>query len=237
MTQNTAVDFAPPALLRYRAEAQRRRAAAFAAPRDIVSGITLMPITAASYSRLCATGNAFAYDRVPGAIDVRNFIWFHWPYFTTDPRRQSESRTECERAIAKTLRLPLLTLWRIGKNRRERRARIKALRVAKADKLISEIREVWRETFADAPPRGSGVYIGSTLEAQFVHLFGRELNWAPEYTSHYPLRQAYQLLRVIKASRSAGTYIEQDTQEDAIIAAVLLAEANCSPANTASAAA
>ena len=192
MTTDSDRPYYSDRLLRSRFDTQRRRAAAMCLPDDTVLGITLRPLTPASYSRLFAIGNAFLFGGLePTVDDIRNYIWFHAPGFTDDPRQAAAAKAGILGQLERYIFPPWLA-WRYSRAaQRTRRAAGYALAATK-------IAEIVNESFADIPPPGPpGPSIGATLEAQFIDVFAREYRWYPERTSNTPIRQLYQFLRCI----------------------------------------
>jgi hypothetical protein len=207
-----------PALLRSRSESSRRRAAAFGMSHDTVLGVTMRPITPASYSLMHATGSAFLFGKTPEITDVMGYVWFHSLRFTSDPRRVLAEKKRAHRDFYRgMISLPTL-LFSLPR----RRARIISERYAAGALKISEIVD---ESFADAPPpsNGESARVNSSLEGQLIDVFAREYGWDPDRTRHTPLRQLYQLLRCINAHHLGSAYIEFDREEASIIAAELSA--------------
>lgn len=183
-----------PELVAYRAEAAKRRAAAFCDAPDYVLGQEVCPLTPRTFSMLLAVGSHFVAGGRATEGDVRNYLWFHSPAWCHSGvpgwhRRKERALRPLVRQLASPVRRALglsLDLERYGA----------ALALAVAD-----IRRIIDEAFVDCPAGGGDGAAVASLEAQMVAAFAKELRWPAEQTRNTPLRQLFQLLRCLRASR------------------------------------
>lgn len=193
----------------YRAEASKRRAAAFCDAPDYVLGQEVRPLTPRTFSMLLAVDCHFIVGGRATEGDVRNYLWFHSPDWCHSgvagwQRRKAQAIRPLLRELASPIRRAMglpLDLARYGA----------ALALAVAD-----VRRLVEEAFADCPAgSGDGVAV-ATMEAQMVNTFAREYHWTAEQTRNTPLRQLFQLLRCLRASRGEDV---GDRGEQEILAA------------------
>ena len=198
-----------PALVEYREQAARRRAAAFCDARESVLGAHVLPITPRTYSMLYTSRSAFLFGGDPTHDDVINFVWFHSPLFVYPDHPEWKMR---KRKALRPLMLHMRQPWR-------------RLLMLKADSnyanaalaiAITEIRKMFEDAFADAPAASQKASAPiATLEAHFVHEFSATYNWSVEHTRNTPLKRIFQLYRCIVRSRGGEIC---DRKEEAILA-------------------
>jgi hypothetical protein len=198
-----------PALLEYRNAAARRRAEAFCdVPRDVL-GVSVRPVTPATFSALLAMRSPFVGRGTADAGDVAAFLWLHHPdHCHTGIAGWQDRKRRALAPLSFELRQP----WRkwVGM-RPDAQRQIAAVAIASA-----EITRMVEDAFADAPAAaGRPQKPLATLEAFFTHEMAVAYGWAPERTRHTPLAQLMQLHRCIRSAR--GQEITDDG-EDAIIA-------------------
>lgn len=198
------------AVLVHRHMQARRRAAAMCTDEDFVLGLRLRAMTPASYSRLFAIGSPFLARSEANQADVRNYVWFHSPEFTTAPELAGKAK---EAALAR-LDMMIASPWMRWRLSRQRLSDHIAAGYAIA---IANIREIVTETFADN--RGSGKEMArplpATLEAQMVDGFSSEYARWPFETSisDTPLRKLYQLMRCQGFRYGGVRAIDEDPEE------------------------
>lgn len=204
-----------PELVQYRRDAARRRAAAFCDVPEYIVGIEVQPITPRTFSMLLATGNRFIVGGNPGEGDVRTYVWFHSAgYSHCGVAGWQKRKANALRPLTMLLTQP----WRkwIGIPQSVGRY---AAGLALA---INDVNALVEEAFADSAARtGNPGAPLATLEAQLVHGFAAEYNWAPERTRNTPLRQLFQLHRCIRAAHGEEV---ADAGEQDILAAHLRAK-------------
>lgn len=179
------------ALAAYRAEADQRRSGAFTDCPEYVLGIPVRPITPATWTLLGATGSAFVAGRIAQEGDIRNFLWFHSPLFTTHRLFSGPRRW-----------LAHLRFNAILHRRRDLGYYAGHLAMAGAD-----IDRIIVDTFADvAAPNHTGrsVAPGACLEAQLEHFFRQHYGWPAARTRHTPLRRLFQYMRCISPGEDVG---------------------------------
>lgn len=181
-----------PALAEHRKRAAARRAAAFVAGQDNVCGVPCQPITPATFTALYALESRFVCGGEQAAEgDVRNYLWIHSQEF--EPGGSRRVKRKRERAL-----LPFLALtrkrWLVVFRVPDIHTYCAAVALA-----INDIARLVAEAFADAPAAsGLGTKPArATLEAQMIDLFAQAYHWTPERTRATPLRQLYQLIRLI----------------------------------------
>lgn len=181
-----------PALAEHRKRAAARRAAAFVPGPDLVCGITCNPITPPSFTMLQALGSRFICGGgQPGEGDIRNYLWIHSPEF--EPGNSWRVRRKRARVVGRFTAL--------GRKAWLRVFRVPDIHtyVAAMAFAINDIARLVEDALADAPATsGLGTKPArATLEAQMIDLFAQAYHWTPERTRATPLRQLYQLIRLI----------------------------------------
>lgn len=201
-----------PALAEYRRLAAKRRAEAFVPGLDNVCGIPCNPITPQSFTMLLALGSRFVCGGgQPGEGDIRNYLWIHSPEF--EPGNSWRIRRKRERVVSKFTALGRKAWLRVF------RAPDIHTYVAAMAFAINDIARLVEDALADAPA-SSGIGqkpARATLEAQMIDIFAQAYQWTPKRTRTTPLRQLYQLIRLINADHNP------DAREAEIIGAHLLA--------------
>lgn len=194
-----------PQLDAYRKATAKRRATAFCDAPEYVFGIEVKPLTPATWSMLCATGSRFVKGETALEGDVRNYLWFHSPRYGLKASKRVKRRALGRLTMAAT---QPWARWLGLKPSITRYCSVLATAVAEIETLIFE-------AFADAPQAKSnkGKPL-ATLESQLIVEFARELYWAPEQTRHTPLKQLFQHLRCIHASKG---HEPEDAGEDAML--------------------
>jgi hypothetical protein len=199
-----------PGLPEYRESAARRRAEAFCDAPEYVFGIEVKPLTPATFSMLLATGNRFLSSDAPGEADIRNYLWFHSPLYAhcgvrTWPLRKRWALRRFTRHCAQP--------WRRWLGLQPSVAHYGATLLMAA----TDIRGLINAAFADAAPAsGSASAPIATLEGQLIHLFAQTYQWAPERTRRTPLRQLFQLHRLIRSG--SGDEVRDATEEHMLAA-------------------
>jgi len=184
-----------PALLEYRIQAERRRAAAFADAPTWILGCLVKPITPHTWSMLTAMRSPLLTGGRVEAWHVLDFIWIHSPLFrdTSRPFWRLAKWWALRRA-----RFELLQPWRklIGR-RLDLHRHLATLAIA-----ISEIKEELENAWADGPPKSKRALKPiASLEAFFIHEFLFHYGQPAEVTRHQPLRHLVQLHKVLRVAR------------------------------------
>lgn len=197
------------------AAATLRRAEAWVAVRPTVLGISLRPLSLATFDLLVASGNAFVTGRSPVLADVRNFILFHSPSFDPDSPETSLAKLPSRIAIA----------WRTSRALCPPRPpfrRCKAVTAERFLRAISEIRALLDAAWADALPPADLTdesapppsRVAAALHAQFADMVARDYRLWPfaQPLRHMPIAQLHQLARCSdRAALGAGaTYYDRD---------------------------
>jgi hypothetical protein len=195
-------------LLAARVCADRRRAAAMVLQWHTVAGQRLRLITPASYSRMVAIGNAFPWRAPPTPADVRDFVWFHAPGFTSDPAEAERRRAGVMRRLERAIAPPWLR-WRHS------RKSWTIFTTAAWATVGARIAEIVEETFADALPGGeSDSRCAASFEAQMIDLFSARYRWDPDRTRQTPVCQLLQFMR-------SADGVDFDATEARLLAAAL----------------
>jgi hypothetical protein len=196
-----------PALADYRRSAALAQAEAFCPIGSEVLGMMIEPLTPPRYSMLYAVGNRFLHGGTPREEDVKLYLWICSASWV--PNTRAGARRTYHRALA-PLNLALHPRWSLFGRSVERQAMILA-------RVIDAIETITAADFASAPAAGGRA--GSplaTLEAQMIHEFSVAYGWSAELTRRTPLRQLFQLHRLIRAARGEDV---SDPVEDTIKAA------------------
>lgn len=171
------------------------------------------PLTPRTFSMLCAGRSPFAVGGKIGERDVRNFLWYHSPWYC-------DSRLWGHRLIKwwvlRKLRRNLSPWWCrwLGLTPPVYRY------VATLALITAEIDAIVEEAFADAPPKSARPSRAiACSEAYFIHEFTTGYGWTPERTSNTPIAQLMQLHRCLMAYRGEEV---SDAGEDRIMAEHLL---------------
>jgi hypothetical protein len=193
-----------PELATYRIRTAQRRAKAFSGAREFVLGAPVLALTPATFSKLYSVGSPFVCGGRPTELDVRHYVWFHSPLYSTVGKRFWWVRKK----VALFRLVVALGGWR----------RLLLLRpnipryVLQLTTAIAEIEANITNAFADSPPAsGRPGKPLATLEAYFMHEFATGYRWLPERTSATPLRELIQLHRCIRAAR--GEEVADDGEE------------------------
>lgn len=208
-----ATPFHSPEIVIARRRNAVRRAAAMCFDTDLVLGVELRALCAATHSMLLVRGSAFLVGGAATPGDVRDYVWFH------SPRFKAEDTAMKARVLADWWR----TVFRMGDGKWWHTTNRLASGYAKAIQIIKEKTE---EAFADTPlptdeDRDSPPLCAS-LEAQVIHAFCKAYPlWSSETVRWMPLRKLYQHLRCIRSDNGAQ---DSDREETALMVAHLKAQ-------------
>lgn len=215
-----------PAVFAYRAEATRRRAAAFCDAPESVCAVPVQPLTPRTFSMLLAMGNRFICATAGETLeDVVDYLWLHAADYTHTGVQGWSVRKRAHLApFMRQLTQPWRAGWRgaVWKLIRGRKAGSHVEHAAAVMVIaITEIRALVAEGFADttAATGNPGAPI-ATLEAHFIHNMATAYGWDAERTRNTPLKQLFQLDRCQR--RAAGDAVP-DRGEQALMAAHLAA--------------
>lgn len=168
------------AIAEYRTATSARRARSFVDCGDCAAGINVLPITPRTWTMLHATGNRLICGGQPMEGDVRNYLWFHSPLFTTG-------------ALARPLKwFALLRFSALLHRNKDEDWYCATLALITAD-----LAAIVEEAVADAPSSGEGGAPGPCFEAQLIHIISAAYHWSPEYIREQPLRKLMQYVRCI----------------------------------------
>ena len=201
-------------LRQVRANAARKRNEAFVDYAPRVCGMTLQPVTLASYNRLAAFCNGFAAGGAVTLGDVLVWVWVHHPKFAQDAANDRQSVfTQASRALRP--RFPRLNSAARALARYPRWRWLSRLTVATADErfseTVAEIRRIMAEAFYGFPPAEQSHAIEAdddgernetftavssvAFQAQILNTFRRQYGMSYAETEALPLKKLSQLWR------------------------------------------